>query len=121
MIPGSNILSMALSVIARQSFTYKAYISRQTLAQGYDVTTYADPVDLTGSVQPVPRELFDQMGLDLQGDYIKVFLEKRVLVVERDVSGDEVIYNGDTYQVLSSTPWYAADGWMELLCAKVKS
>lgn len=121
MIPGSNILQAALQVIARSSFCYYAFESRTPNAVGQDVTTYAAPVTLQGSVQPVPRSLYQQYGLDFQRNYVNVYVSQTVLDVTRDVSGDQILFNGRTYQCVSVTPWSAIDGWSAVLCVQVPS
>jgi hypothetical protein len=121
MIPGANILSMAMSVIGKSSFSYLAFASRTPNAIGQDVTKYEPPVTLQGSVQPVPRSLYQQYGLDFQRNYLNVYVSKAVLDVERDVSGDMIVFNGNSYQCLSVTPWVAIDGWNAVLCVQVPS
>jgi hypothetical protein len=121
MIPGANILSMALSVIGRSSFSHLAFASRTPNEIGQDVTKYDAPVTLQGSVQPVPKNLYQQYGLDFQREYINVYVSKDVLDVTRDVSGDMIEFNGNSYQCLSITPWVAIDGWSAVLCVQVPS
>jgi hypothetical protein len=110
---------MALSVIGRSSFSYLAFASRTPNAIGQDITNYARPVTLQGSVQPVPRSLYQQYGLDFQRNYINVYVSKAILDVTRDVSGDMIVFNGNSYQCVSTTPWAAIDGWVAVLCVQV--
>lgn len=119
MIPGANILSMAQRIIAKQCFQYYAFQARTPNDIGQYVVTYAPPVTFSGSVQPVPRELYDRYGLDFQRSYVNVYLQRNVIDVARDVSGDQIVFNGATYQCLSKTPWDAIDGWDAVLCVLV--
>lgn len=120
MMLGSNILNQALRLIGKQTIQYYAFNSRSTNDIGYDVSEYADPVDAKGSFQPIPRNLYQQMGLDFQRNYANVFLPQSMVDVERDVSGDKVGFNGKIYQCLSATPWAAIDGWTEMLVVQVQ-
>lgn len=120
MIPGSNILSQALRILASQTFQYLAFQSRDPNSVGQYVVTYAAPITLTGSVQPVPRELYERFGLDFQRNYINVYVSRAVIDIARDVSGDQIIFNGDTYQCLSKTPWEGIDGWDAVLSVQVQ-
>lgn len=113
--PGSNILQQALRVIAQDSFSYSAYVSRETNSIGLDVVTYADPVPAKGSVQAVPRKLYEQLGLNLQRTYFNFFLPQSIVDVNRDVSSDYFTWNGNIYTCESITPWYWIDGWVEVL------
>ena len=119
MIPGSNILSAALSIIGAQSFTYHAFVSRSTNAVGYDVPVYAAGVATTGSVQPIPRVLYEQYGLDLQKNYVNFFVSKSVVDITRDVSGDYFVYNNKRFQCQSKTDWFAQDSWVQILCVEI--
>lgn len=119
MIPGSNLLNMALRTISAQGFTYVPWASRAIGANGMYINTYGDSQQLAGSVQPVPRRLYEQYGLDFQKSYYNVFVSANVMDLQRDVAGDKIVYNGQNFQVESRTPWFAADGWNELLCVLI--
>ena len=118
-VPGSNLLGMALRVIARQAFEYYAYQDRVKNTAGLLVPSYLSPVTLSGSVQPVPRVLYEQLGLDLQRNYLTFFIEKDILDVRRGVSGDKIVFNQITFQCESVTNWYPMDGWVPVLAVQV--
>lgn len=112
MIPGSNLLATALTVIAQQTVQYLAVTGRTTNAAGLDVSTYADPVDRRGSFQPVPRQYFAQMGLDYTKAYYTWYDPSGpVQDVARDTSGDRIIFNGLLFEAVSSNDWTPVDGW----------
>lgn len=119
MIPGSNLLNLALTVIGRQWFDYYRFKSRAPNRVGLDVTIYELPVNLSGSVQPVLRELYEKFELDLQRDYMTFYVSKDVMDVARDVSGDQMFFNGKIYQCMSITNWFPMDGWVPVLCVAV--
>ena len=115
-IPGMNILNMALTVIWRQTIQYYKYESRAINDVGQDVTTYYPVVDLVGSWQPVPRNLYIIYGLDLQRDYFTFYTSNNILDITRDVSGDQLSFMGRRYQVESDNDWYQLDGWKGVIC-----
>lgn len=116
MIPGSNLLNRAHKLLGFQSFQYLAFKSRVTGTTGLDVATYAKAVNLQGSVQPVPRRMYEFMGLDFQKNYYYVYVAQNVFDVTRDISGDQIIFNGMKLQCESVTKWFAMDGWTAILC-----
>lgn len=118
-VPGCNLLNMALRVIQRQSITYYQFSGRTLNAVGQDVTTYAAPVTIVGSWQPIPRNLNEQWGLDLQKDYFTFFSSNNILDVTRDVSGDQLVFMTKRYQVESDTDWYQLDGWKGIICCDI--
>lgn len=119
MIPGANVLQMAMSVLGKQCVQYYNFLSRATNSIGQDVATYSGPVPIQASVQPVPRNLYEQYGLPFDRYYVNVYVPQSVLDVSRDVSGDALQYNGNYYQVLSKTDWFQQDGWVAVLAIQV--
>lgn len=118
-IPGANILNMAMSVLGNQTFQYKQFAGRNTNAIGLDVASYNALVTVTGSVQPIARNLYSQMGLDLQKNYVNVYVSKNISDIERNISGDQFLFNGRTFQCISKTDWFGMDGWDVILCIEV--
>jgi hypothetical protein len=119
MIPGQNLLNMALTVIAKQSITYYSVKARNINSVGQTVTWYNPGIVVLGSFQPVPRALYMVYGLDLQKDYYTFYASKNIIDLGRDATGDQIAFNGDRFQVESANDWYALDGWKGVLCVRV--
>lgn len=119
MIPGQDLLNMALTVIAKQPMLYYHALGRIQNSIGQDITQYGQSVTIYGSWQPVPRSLYEQFGLDFQKDYFRLYTSNNVIDVGRDVSGDQVVFNGERYQCESNTKWFELDGWNGILCVHV--
>lgn len=120
-IPGQNLLNMALTVIQQQTVQYYQYSTRSLNAVGQDVTVYLPVVNIVGSWQPVPKDLYQAYGLDLQKEYFTLYTSNDVLDINRDVSGDQVVFNGRRYQCQSDVEWFALDGWKAILCVYIGS
>lgn len=127
-VPGSNLLDDATMVINTIEIQYMAFTSRVTNAVGQWVTTYGASVPVQASIQAVPRNIYQQLGLDLQKQYINVFASLAVTDLDRDVTGDRfVLPDGRLYQIQSQSDWYGIDGgwqgsvgWVgPLLCVAV--
>lgn len=119
MIPGSNLLKRALRKIHAETVLYYRYIARENNAVGLFVTTYDDPTAIKGSVQAVPRDLYERLGLNFQNNYINFFVSKDLLDIARDVSGDQIAWNGRRWECESLTPWYGIDGWVQVIAIDV--
>lgn len=119
MIPGSNLLNQAMLLVAKQQFTYYRFLSREANAIGVYESVYEPAVTGYGSLQAVPRNLYQQMGLDFQKKYLTLYVAEDLIGVERDTSGDYIRYANDWWQIESDTDWLAADGWRAFLCARV--
>lgn len=119
MTPGSNLLNRSLKIIAKQTVTYYKALARSLNDIGQDATEYDEPVSISGSLQPAPRALYEQLGLDLQKSYYTFYTSNNVIDVGRDASGDQFVFNSQRYQVESNNDWYAQDGWKGVLCVLI--
>ena len=121
--PGMNLLSMASRLIGFQSVQYYAFTGRTETAIGTLVSSYAAPVNIKGSWQNVPRELIEKYGLEFNTDYGMFYCNSTYLKdVNRDTSGDQVVYNNQRYQCLQTpSDWFVQDGWVGILCAQIKN
>jgi len=116
MIPGSNLLKKALRIIAKQKVQYYKFTGRTTNSMGKDLPSYADPVTIAGSLQPVDRALYEKFGLDLQKTYYNFYVPVQVFGIQRGISGDKLVFLGNEYQCESVNDWYGIDGWVVVLC-----
>ena len=119
MTPGSNLLLRASRLIGFTKVQYLKDLGRVTNEIGLDVTTYAAPVDIMGSLQAVPRSVYQAYGLDFQKNYLMFYTTTDVIDLARDVSGDMLQYGGKKYQLVSETDWMQIDGWTGVLCVQV--
>lgn len=110
---------MALRVVGQQAFTYTPYLSRTTGANGMLIPVYGAAKQLSGTVHPMPRKLYEQYGLDFQKNYVKVHVSANLIDIARDVAGDKISFGGLNYQCESRTPWFAIDGWNSILCVQI--
>lgn len=118
-VPGSNLLNMAMSVLQKQTFMYMAYEDRAYQDNGMYVPDYACGVTVQGSVQPVARTLYERMGLDFQRNYSKFYVPQNITDVKRASAGDRFYFNNKLWQVLSNVEWFGVDGWDEVLSVQI--
>lgn len=111
-VPGSNLLNMALNLIASQTVLFYKDVGRTTTADGEFITQLAPPVRITRcSVQAVDRTKYADAGLDMSKSYWTWFVSRNVRGVERGVSGDIVEWDGRRMQITADRPWFSLDGW----------
>lgn len=118
-VPGSNLLQRALRLIKPQSCLYYRFKERAKQPNGIFLPTYCTPSSLLGSIQPVPRSLYEMYGLDFQKNFFIFYVSKDVTDVERDVAGDIMVFASNTFQAESKTDWFVQDGWDAILCVQV--
>lgn len=118
-VPGSNLLAMAFGIIGMQAVEWSVFQGLVTNSAGIEVPTWAAPVTIGGSIQPVPKDLIQQLGLDWTKNYVNFYASAAMEDVTRDKTGDRLAYAGKTYQILSNNDWFAQDGWKGVLAVEV--
>lgn len=121
MIPGIDILSVALSLIGSQQVLFFKATGRTKNAAGlFDPQFAVGVLVAKGSVQAVARSKYQILGLELSKKYVTWFVPQvDVASLERGTSGDQFEYNGERFQAESVTDWMGQDGWLEVLAIKI--
>lgn len=119
MIPGGNILNLALSVIAPQTLQYYEFISRVGNEIGVINNNYKPPVNISGSFQPVPNSVYSYMGLDFKKEYWMFYASSNMLNLTRGRAGDRLVFQNKTYEIMDADEWFAIDGWNGVLCVLI--
>jgi hypothetical protein len=121
--PGSNLLTDAMALIETIEVKYVKDAGRQLNDQGMWVTAYNDPVLVEASVQAPDRNTYIKYGLDMQKNYLKIFLSLDTIDLSRDKSGDQFIIGEQggeyRYQLESEIPWFPYDGWVEVFVVQI--
>lgn len=116
MIPGSNLLRSALRLLGNQTVILYRYAGRVTTDTGRDVSAFSPPITHPeGSVQPLPRARYADLGLDYSKSAVTWFVPTIVQGVERDRSPDKFVFGSRLYEVHAVTPWNLQDGWNEVV------
>ena len=120
-VPGSNLLAMALRVIGSQQVLYFADTGQVRQPNGVFLTSYAAPVTLThGSVQSIDRRRYQALGLDWQKTYVMWYVpEQDFVAVARSKSGDVIEWNSGRYQLVGDNPWIEQDNWKSAICVLI--
>lgn len=119
MIPGINLLNLALGVIGSQTVDYYMDAGRGPDAAGRVTTIFAEPLPVRGSFQPMSATAKAFLGLDINESWAAFYAPITVIEPNRDVSGDRLAYFGRLYQVKGKTDWKAQDGWTCLTCVEI--
>lgn len=117
-----NLLAQALSTLPKSSVQWRRATGRELSARGQWVTTYADPVPLVGSMQPLSAKRLTDLGIDASRRYWEFWTKAPVVPVARGTSGDHLEWQGKTLQaeeVPGADDWLAMDGWQRLVLVEV--
>lgn len=111
MIPGINLLSIALGAIAPQSGQWLQFIGNTENSQGQDIPQYAAAQVVTGSFQSTDARTVADMGLDVTAKYRTLYSPTPIAITDRSTSPDLLIFYGRKYQVAGELDWINQDGW----------
>jgi hypothetical protein len=118
MIPG-NLLNRAMGLCGSTTIQWYSATGTTINDIGLRVTTFALPVSVIASVQPVPRSLVQFLGLDAQKEYVNVYASTKMDDLARDRSGDQFVFGDYRYQIMSNTEWFRVNGWNGTLAVKI--
>lgn len=123
LVPGSNLLLDAFECLNTEEVIFYKDQGRVLNDQGNWVTSYSDPVTIEASVQAPDRNTYVQYGLDLQKNYLRVYLPEDTIDLSRDQSGDQMTIGLPgrryRYQLESEIPWFDHDGWVEIYVVQI--
>lgn len=114
-VPGSNLLAIALTVITPSEIALSRATGRVQNAVGEWVTTYAPQVPIEGSWQPVDQTKYESLGLDLTKKYFTFYASEVINSINRGESPDLCERNGRKYSTVGDVPWNDVDGWQSAL------
>lgn len=120
-IPGVNVLATALSVLGTQRIFLYEYLQSEINDVGVQLSEYAPPVVLNGSVQPISRVMVQKLGLDLNGEHIIFYTDgANVKDISRGGSGDLLEYNDKHYKVIETpADWKSLDDWLAVWAVNI--
>lgn len=121
MTPGSNLLAQALGIIQPQTVQWRAFVSRTENSVGDTIPVFAAPVDLPQcSMQPVNKNLYQQLGLNFDKNYSTLWVFGPVKPTGRDRDGDIILFAGKTWQCSSDRDWSNVGEYTRMLCVEVQ-
>lgn len=120
MTPGSDLLSLASTVICQQ----KGFIIRTASRQLNDIGQYVDvesePEEINGHFQAVNLSVYQQLKLDFKKRYLMLYTSNNIESLYRDKSSDFIIYNDRRYGVVNDNDWAPIDGWTGVLLVQTQ-
>lgn len=115
-----NLLATAQTVIGKQAYLLRKYTGRSRNDAGFWVSTFSEPIDMLGSVQPIRATQYQDMGLDFKKAYIKIYDVNLIQSMTRNSNPDQVIYDGYLWSVAEDTPWFLSGGWNYVMCVRLE-
>lgn len=109
-----NLHSYAKQIIPQRKFTYSKYSGMVEGANGVDTPRYSSQKVGYGSVQPVPKKVYQSLGLNSEKEYIHIVTDACINGYA-DI-GDKVYFCGKDYRVMDCEDWRQVSDWSGVMC-----
>ena len=119
MIPGINLLNIALGAIASQTGQWLKFMGNTQNSQGQDIPQYYPAETVIGSFQSTDARTIADMGLDVTAKYRTFYSSTPIAITDRGTSPDLLIFYGRKYQVAGELDWINQDGWKGLVLVDI--
>lgn len=118
----SNLLLKALKSIKPKSVYYIKFTGETKTVGGVKKLEYDYPILISqASVQPVSTYLVQQLGLDTQKQYRRIFVPTNALALDEQNSSDKFEFDGGKWSIWESKIWETYDGWNNVIVVKDKN
>jgi len=98
-----NLLAKASSLIPLKEYQYLKFNSNSINSVGIVTPAYDAAITIKANIQPVNKKVYEQFGLDMQKTYYTIFTSEVLQDLQRDKTGDKVIFDGKTLQIESNS------------------
>lgn len=119
-----NLLPIAMNATSvlgcNQQFEFYQFQGSTLDDLGRDIPQYSDPINLKGSIQAVPNKMYEQLGLDLEKNYITVFCPQLIQSLAQNSQPDKIIWNNRTFEAVETKDWTNLNGYTKALFAEIK-
>lgn len=119
-----NLLPIAMNATSilgcNQQFEFYQFQGSTLDDLGRDIPQYSDPMNLKGSIQAVPNKMYEQLGLDLDKNYITVFCPQLIQSLATNTQPDRIIWNNRTFEAIETKDWTNLNGYTKTLFVEIK-
>lgn len=119
-----NLLPIAMNATSilgcNQQFEFYQFQGSTLDDLGRDIPQYSDPMNLKGSIQAVPNKMYEQLGLDLDKNYITVFCPQLIQSLAQNSQPDRIIWNNRTFEAIETKDWTNLNGYTKALFIEIK-
>lgn len=117
---GFNLLATAQSVIGKQDYQLVQWQGRTVNDHGYEVDSYAAPIDRKAGVYPMSRQQIMRNGLSSDKEYIQIFDVDLVKLLSRSSNSDKIIFDGFEWKAEpTNNNWTVSGEWNQVVAVKI--
>lgn len=115
-----NLLEVALGILPKQPVKYLKYLGNEINELGVSRPNFADAIELMGSVQVPELSLYQDLGLNLEKNYRKIYVSADIRGNEKQPMPDRFVFANSTWEVVKNSPWYEYNSWCGVLVVEIK-
>ena len=113
-------MAKASTLIPLKKYQYFKFNSNSINSVGIITPSYDTSTTIKANIQPVNRSVYEQFGLDMQKTYYTIFTSEILQDLQRDKTGDKIIFNGKTLQIESTNEdWDSQYGFNSYLGVQI--
>lgn len=117
-----NVITCCQLGIGKQSYLIETFASRDTGANGYDITTYKKPRQRHASIQPIDVKTITLLGLNTNQIYIEIYDVQLIHVMDRKENPPRITFDGFYWTPLQpDEDYHAQGGWNSVICVRGKA
>jgi hypothetical protein len=116
-----NILNVALRLIPAVNFQYREYLGSELSAVGQDVPQYGEWQAVRGHAQPLKKNLYEKIGLQISDNAYNFFIPAHATGVSQKISPDQILFSGKTWDIVKTADWFSYDGWVAVVAIERKN
>ena len=120
-----NLLPVAMAATnilgCNKSFEFYKFKGSTLDEFGRDIPEYFTPVTYTGSIQAVPNKMYEQLGLQLDKNYMTVFCPQLMQSLAEQTQSDIIVYDNKKFQIIENKNWFNQNGYTKILMVEIKN
>ncbi len=109
-----NLHGYAKQIIPQRRFAYRAYAGMTEGSNGIDTPKYSAQKIGYGSIQPVPKKVYQSLGLNSEKEYLHIVTD--ACITGYGDIGDKVIFCNKEYRVMDCEDWRTVSDWAGVMC-----
>lgn len=109
----NNLLNQALSVVPTQKVGWRRFRDYMTDARGQEKATYHLPRFVRGQVQPAGKTEYERHTVYATRALYSVWLSLPVKNARKLASGDLILWDNKTLEVIAVDDWHTQSGWAQ--------
>jgi hypothetical protein len=108
-----NLLNQALSTLPAQKIGWRRFLGYCTNARGQEKAKHYRQQWIMGQVQPAEKADYESLSVFATKSLYSVWASLPMKNVQKMASGDLILWNGKTLEIIAIYDWHTQNGWVK--------